>query len=74
PQDKTLQLWTQPAGAEAPIPIALIEPGTPIELSAEQLPGLGAAQLFAISLEPTGGSPTGLPTGPILFAGNTEPI
>ena len=74
PEDKTLQLWTQPAGTDRPIPIALIEAGTPIELSAEQLPELGAAQLFAISLEPTGGSPTGLPTGPILFAGNTEPI
>jgi len=74
PDDKTLQLWTQPAGAEAPIPIALIKAGASIELSVDQLPGLGAAQLFAISLEPAGGSPTGLPTGPILFAGNTEAI
>lgn len=72
--DKTLQLWTQLAGADAPISVALIEAGAEIELSADQLPGLGPEQLFAISLEPAGGSPTGLPTGPILFAGNTEPI
>lgn len=74
PEGKTLQLWTQPVGAPAPVPIALIELGASIELTADQLPGLGAEQLFAISLEPAGGSPTGLPTGPILFAGSTEPI
>jgi len=39
-----------------------------------KLPSLGAAQLFAISLEPPTGSPTGAPTGPILFAGNTDSI
>ena len=30
---------------------------------------LEPGQLFAISLEPAGGSPLGRPTGPVLFAG-----
>ncbi len=74
PSNKSLQLWTQPAGASAPIPIGLLEPGQSFEIPADQLPGLAGEQLFAISLEPEGGSPTGLPTGPILFAGNTQQL
>lgn len=74
PVDKSLQLWTQPAGADAPMPIALVSPGQTLEIPLKQLPGLAGEQLFAISLEPQGGSPTGLPTGPILFAGNTEQL
>jgi anti-sigma-K factor RskA len=32
-------------------------------------PSIG--QLFEITLEPSSGSPTGRPTGPVLFKGNT---
>ncbi len=74
PSGKSLQLWTKPAQASAPLPVALIDPGQTFEIPVAQLPGLAREQLFAISLEPEGGSPTGLPTGPILFAGNTEQL
>jgi anti-sigma-K factor RskA len=37
----------------------------------ENAPPPGPDQLFEITLEPAGGSPTGRPTGPILFKGNT---
>lgn len=74
PSGKSLQLWTKPADASAPLPVALIDPGETLEIPVEQLPGLAREQLFAISLEPEGGSPTGLPTGPILFAGDTEQL
>ena len=74
PANKSLQVWTQPAGSTAPIPIGLIEPGESFEIPVDQLPSLAGEQLFAISLEPSGGSPTGQPTGPILFAGNTEQL
>jgi anti-sigma-K factor RskA len=37
------------------------------------LPGPGPDQLFEITLEPRTGSPTGRPTGPILYKGLTAP-
>ena len=42
-----------------------------LELPLKDLPPPGPDQLFEITLEPAGGSPTGRPTGPILFKGNT---
>lgn len=36
--------------------------------------GLSAGMVLAISLEPTGGSPTGAPTGPVLVTGVVEKI
>ena len=38
----------------------------------ETLPPPGTDQLFEITLEPATGSPTGRPTGPVLFKGNTS--
>ena len=40
-----------------------------VRLRLEDLPQLRADQVFAISLEPPGGSPSGQPTGPILMKG-----
>jgi anti-sigma-K factor RskA len=31
--------------------------------------GMSAGATLAISIEPPGGSPTGLPTGPVVFTG-----
>ena len=39
-------------------------------LTDDNLP-LGANQLFEITLEPYNGSPTGKPTGPILYIGRS---
>ena len=38
-------------------------------LDAAQLAALAASKQVAVSLEPPGGSPTGLPTGPVLYVG-----
>jgi len=59
------QLWVLDPAAEAPLNAGLITPETGSQrfaVKAVNTPGPG----FAISLEPTGGSPE--PTGPILFA------
>jgi anti-sigma-K factor RskA len=66
--DRVLQLWALPEGATAPTSLGLIPPEgrvtvTPATVRPE--PGM----LIEISLEPPGGSPTGRPTGPILFIG-----
>lgn len=66
--NRVMQLWALPQGATAPTSLGLIpESGrmnvTPSTIRAS--PGM----LIEISLEPPGGSPTGRPTGPILFIG-----
>ncbi|KQP35469.1 anti-sigma factor domain-containing protein [Pseudorhodoferax sp. Leaf274] len=71
PPDKSLQFWTKPQGADRPTSLGLVQPGTRLELPVQRSPGLGEQQLFELTLEPQGGSPTGLPTGPILFVGRS---
>lgn len=49
--------------------IALTNTEATLKLSASQKQSLLSATLLAISDEPAGGSPTALPTGPVLFTG-----
>lgn len=71
PAGKSLQFWTKPQGADRPTSLGLVDPGTRLELPVTRSPGVGEQQLFELTLEPQGGSPTGLPTGPILFVGRS---
>jgi anti-sigma-K factor RskA len=63
---KDLQLWALPQGATRPISLGVL-PAIGRVINPGDLPRT-ATQLL-ISLEPQGGSPTGQPTGPVLFAG-----
>jgi anti-sigma-K factor RskA len=68
PEGRVLQLWALPPGATAPTSLGLIPAAGEIRVAPQGLrpePGM----LIEISLEPPGGSPTGRPTGPILFIG-----
>lgn len=65
---QTHQLWLI-AGDAAPVSLGLIS-ATPLPLPAALQPGM----ILAVSLEPAGGSPTGLPTGPVLALGPLEQI
>jgi len=71
PEDRALQIWVIPEGAETPLSVGLIARGE--GLTSIWLPEDLAAQVpgatVAISEEPEGGSPTGLPTGPVLASG-----
>ncbi|MBL8707252.1 MAG: anti-sigma factor [Rhodospirillales bacterium] len=67
---RALQLWTLIDRAQGPISLGLVPP-TARDFLAAPTPGIGADQLFEISLEPATGSPTGRPTGPVLFIGRT---
>ncbi|WP_157267540.1 anti-sigma factor [Azohydromonas aeria] len=73
-QDRTLELWALPPQG-APRSLGLISPEGVTVLPRERLPaavlGPGTAAL-AVSLEPTGGSPTGAPTGPVLYSGRLQ--
>ena len=63
------ELWALPTEGGAPVSLGLMpQSGTDeLQLNDAQRAALAAAQQVAISLEPVGGSPTGAPTGPVLF-------
>jgi anti-sigma-K factor RskA len=68
---RAYELWLIPTGETRPRPLGLIQPGQPIRLD---IPSDLAGRVtpdatLAVSLEPPGGSPTGLPTGPVIAAG-----
>lgn len=68
--DRTLQVWTRDPATKAVRSLGIIPAGRVTELDVSRLPRIEGDQHFAISLEPAGGSPTGQPTGPVLFAGD----
>ena len=65
---RVMQLWALPQGATAPTSLGLVPEGGRYSVTPQGIrpePGM----LIEITLEPPGGSPTGRPTGPILFIG-----
>ncbi len=69
PRDKTIQVWTLPSRDVGPVSLGLLDDGRSSSLQAPSLPKPRADQLYELTLEQSGGSPTGRPTGPILAKG-----
>lgn len=69
PEGKALQVWTLWDRARGPVPLGLMQQGESVQLAAASLPVPQPEQLYEITLEPAAGSPTGRPTGPILYKG-----
>lgn len=68
-QQHSLELWMLGEAGQPPKPLGLLPAageGTMPMPSGIQMP---AKAMLAVSLEPAGGSPTGLPTGPVLLSG-----
>ena len=65
------EVWTLPSRERGPVSVGLMNQARTLQLSLKDLPPPGPDQLFEITLEPATGSPTGRPTGPVLFKGNT---
>lgn len=66
------QLWALAPGETAPVSLGLVPEAGRFTVSPGMVrpePGM----LIEITLEPAGGSPTGRPTGPILFIGRLAP-
>jgi anti-sigma-K factor RskA len=70
-EDRTLQLWLVAGGETPPRSLGLLDPEHEIalELDPQAEARLGPRAALAVSLEPPGGSPTGLPTGPVIYQG-----
>jgi anti-sigma-K factor RskA len=67
--DRALELWALP-GSGAPRSLGIISAsGATVVKKGKVLEG---ATGLAVSLEPAGGSPTGAPTGPVLYVGKLQ--
>jgi anti-sigma-K factor RskA len=68
---KSYELWAVGGGRAVPQSLGVIDAS--LKIPTQHLGKIDAATLgetvFAISLEPQGGSPTGAPTGPVLYTG-----
>lgn len=69
PATNSYELWMLPGGDAPPVSLGLLPDAgaAQLALSAAQLTVLDDTPTLAVSLEPAGGSPTGLPTGPVLY-------
>lgn len=69
-QARDLELWAiAPGGKPVSLGLVPVSGKGRIQLSKEQQALLTSPLTLAVSLEPHGGSPTGQPTGPVLYQG-----
>lgn len=69
PAGHTMQVWTLPSQEMGPVSLGLLASSETAVLSGPVLPTPHEDQLYEITIEQAGGSPTGRPTGPILVKG-----
>ena len=73
PAGQVMQVWTLPSQDRGPVSLGLVEAARASTLRWSDLPAPTGNQLYEITLERAGGSPTGRPTGPILAKGFAAP-
>lgn len=69
PSDAAVQLWTRSKTMPQPRSLGLIDPNQPVTVPAALMGDMSPDQLFEMTQEPAGGSPTASPSGPVLFIG-----
>ncbi len=72
PHNHSIQVWTFPDPNGAPVSVGVVQTARTVLLDPRNLPQPHSNQLFAISVEPLTGSPTGLPTGPVVMKGTAS--
>jgi anti-sigma-K factor RskA len=72
PAGRVFELWSIAAGTKTPVPLGVIPAAGSLKLATAGI-ALADATL-AVSIEPPGGSPTGAPTGPVVYVGIMKPI
>jgi anti-sigma-K factor RskA len=68
-------LWVIPAGG-TPHSLGVLHArgGTALTLSRDNRARIAAGAVLAVTVEPIGGSPSGLPTGPVVAKGALSPV
>lgn len=74
-EDRDFELWVI-QGNNPPVSLGVIPVGSNVHLTAAERVrrAIETGAVFAISLEPQGGSPTGQPTGPVVALGDLKSI
>ena len=73
--DKSYELWVLPPNKGAPISVVLLpQAGKHHVAVSQKIATLLLQSGLAVSIEPVGGSPTGKPTGPVLYQGQLTTI
>jgi anti-sigma-K factor RskA len=72
PHNHSIQVWTFPDPNGAPVSVGVVQTARTVLLDPRNLPQPHSNQLFAISVEPLTGSPTGQPTGPVVMKGTAS--
>lgn len=73
PSGRAFELWAIVPDTKQPQPLGVIPADGVLRIATVPASVRGGATL-AISVEPPGGSPTGLPTGPVVFVGGVQPL
>jgi anti-sigma-K factor RskA len=71
PVDTSVQLWTHNDTEPQPRSLGIIDPNLPATIPAATVGNIQPGQLFEMTLEAQGGSPSNSPKGAILFIGRT---
>jgi anti-sigma-K factor RskA len=71
PENRSLELWSI-AGTQAPKSLGVVDRAARIVLAAGEAGRLEGTTI-AVTVEPKGGSPTGNPTGPVVYSGKLVP-
>lgn len=70
---RAFQLWEVQSGSPKPVSLGVLPPGRSLVINQPAHGAWEQTQLL-VSDEPAGGSPTGLPTGSVLFGGKFTPV
>lgn len=75
PQGSDFELWVI-EGQQQPVSLGVIPQGTSVRMPVSEIlrTKIASGAMFAITVEPAGGSATGMPTGPVVAAGDLKAI
>jgi anti-sigma-K factor RskA len=73
PAGRSLELWHVPQG-KPPRSLGLLKAGADLQTIKDALAEGPVGGLIAVSVEPEGGSPSGAPTGPVIYSGQLVPV